>query len=173
MRKVIYQVAVSLDGYIEGPNGEFDWCFTAGDYGMADFLKGIDAFLYGRKSYELMLRMGEAFGADYQHYVFSNSLPDVADNVQLVREPAAGFVRELKQRSGKDIWLFGGAELAGSLLDAGLVDELQLAVHPVLLGAGRPMFLGQTHRVYLQLVEARPYPDGLVMMVYGHDPHSI
>jgi dihydrofolate reductase len=168
MRKIVLGVAVSLDGLIEGPNGEFDWCFTDQDYGMAAFLETVDAILYGRKSYELMLRWegGNPFG-QLKSYVFSNSWKGEQKDFELVSGDVISRVNELRRSPGKSIWLFGGADLTASLMNAGLVDELWLSVHPIVLGAGKPLFNGVRDRVTLQLVESRPYKTGLLSLRYS------
>ena len=169
MRKIILEVAVSLDGLIEGTNGEYDWCFTDQDYGMREFFKRIDTIFYGRKSYELMTReMGKSgknpFGKK-ENYVFSNSLNRL-EGAQLIGTNFVSRVNDIKKSSGKDIWLFGGASLTGSLINAGLVDEIRMAVHPLLLGIGKPLFQGILDRTQLRLVDAKTWSTGLVSMHY-------
>ena len=170
MRKIILQLAVSLDGFIEGPNGEFDWCFTDDDYGMTGFFQRIDAIFIGRKSYELTLQMGGSAPPGFpalKEYVFSNTLDKVEGNRVLVRGNIEQIVRDIKNEPGKDIWLYGGASLTAVLINLGLVDEMSLAVHPVLLGAGTPLFQNIAQRKILQLINTQSYPSGLVMMTYG------
>jgi dihydrofolate reductase len=166
MRKVVYNCAVSLDGFIEGPNGEFDWCFADQDYGMSAFMERIDAVLYGRKSYELVLKMGQPFGKEHKHYVFSTTLTEAAENVTLIKDKVSEHVKAIKAAPGKDIWLFGGADLAGSLMNEGLVDELALAVHPIVLGQGKPLFTNVQHRVQYKLESVTPYDTGLIIVNY-------
>lgn len=166
MRKVVYNCAVSLDGFIEGPNGEFDWCFTDQDYGMNAFMERIDAVLYGRKSYEVVLKMGQTFDKEHEHFVFSSSLTEVAENVTLIKGSISEQVRAIKAAPGKDIWLFGGADLAGSLMNEGLVDELALGVHPIVLGQGKPLFTNVQHRVLYKLQSVKPYDTGLIIVNY-------
>jgi dihydrofolate reductase len=169
MRKVILQLAVSLDSYIEGPGGEFDWCFTDDDYGMTDFFKRIDAIFIGRKSYELALSMGGTVPPGFpvlKEYVFSRSLDQVAGDRVLVKGELADAVARIKKEPGKDIWLFGGASLLTAFINHGLVDEMALAVHPILLGAGKPLFQHIPGRIPLKLVSSKPYPSGLVMLHY-------
>jgi len=170
MRKVILQLAVSLDGFIEGPGGEFDWCFTDDDYGMTDFFKRIDAIFIGRKSYELALSMGGSAPPGFpalREYVFSNSLSKVDGNRVLVNGNLSEEVNKIKNEPGKDIWLFGGASLTSSLINLDLVDEMSLAVHPILLGAGKPLFENLPGRVALKLINSITYPSGLVMLSYN------
>ena len=171
MRKVILQLAVSLDCFIEGPNGEFDWCFADddSDYGMTDFLKRIDAIFIGRKSYELALSMGGSAPPGFpvlREYVFSNSLDKVDGDRIIVKGDLAEEVTKIKSEPGKDIWLYGGASFTASLINLGLVDEMALAVHPIILGSGKPLFQHITQRIPLQLINTQTYPGGLVMMSY-------
>jgi dihydrofolate reductase len=170
MRRVILGVAVTLDGLIEGPNGEYDWCFTDQDYGMTPFLKSIDAIFYGRKSFEMMLKADETGGSMFggkTNYVFSNTLKSDGKDFQLVSGDIESEVKKIKAIPGKDIWLFGGASLLSSLLNAGLVDELWLSVHPILLGKGKPLFSDIEKRVALKLIESKTYDSGLVSIRYS------
>ena len=170
MRKIILQLAVSLDGYIEGPNGEYDWCFTDQDYGMAEFLKRVDAMFIGRKSYELTQAMGEAAMAPFSKmttYVFSTTLAEVKTGAILIKGDIEAAVRHIKNEPGKDIWLFGGASLTASLLKHGLIDEINLAVHPLILGAGKPLFSNIQSRVPLTLINTKTYSSGLVSLTYS------
>jgi dihydrofolate reductase len=168
MRKIILSVAVSLDGFIEGPGGEYDWCFTDQDYGMTAFMNSIDAIFYGRKSYEVMRQMepGANPFLNIRGYVFSNTLTKVDPGFELMRGDTATSVREIKASKGKDIWLFGGASLTASLMNEGLVDEIGMAIHPILLGAGKPLFSGIKERTNLVLLETKEYSSGLVSVLY-------
>ena len=169
MRKILLQLAVSLDGYIEGPNGEFDWCFTEQDYGMSDFFKRIDSVFYGRKSYQLVLSMETEAPPGFpklKEYVFSNSLDRVREGAVLINDDIKTEVEKIKNDKGKDIWLFGGAELISSLVNLQLVDEIILAVHPVILGAGKALFKDISNRTWLTLTDHKIYPDGLVFLTY-------
>jgi dihydrofolate reductase len=168
MRKVILMVAVSLDGFIEGPNGEFDWCYTDQDYGMKDFFKRVDAVFLGRKSYELA--QGMEGGTDWmpkmKEYVFSNTLKEAKDGVSIVSGNIGLAVEQIKKEPGKDIWMFGGASLTESLMNEGLIDEFILAVHPILLGSGKPLFHGIKDRIHLELINSKQYNTGLVSLHY-------
>ena len=163
MRQLILGVAVSLDGLIEGPNGEYDWCFTDQDYGMEAFLNRIDCIFYGRKSYEVA--GGNIFPAKHA-YVFSNTLKKTPKDSTLVSGDIPGQVLNLKKQKGKDIWLFGGAILTATLLNADLIDELWLSVHPILLGAGKPLFQHVEARKQFRLSEVKSYNTGLVSLHY-------
>jgi dihydrofolate reductase len=165
VRRLILNLAVSLDGFIEGPNGEFDWCFTDQDYGMKDFLGRIDAVFFGRKSYEVLLQTEKNPYPGIQKYVFSTTLHSL-EGAYLIRDDIVANVQNIKKQRGKDIWLFGGAKLAGSLMNLGLVDELQLAVHPLLLGRGKPLLVNLENRMLLRLVDTKTYSTGLVQLFY-------
>ena len=169
MRKIVLQLAVSLDGYIEGPNGEFDWCFTDQDYGMSAFFKRIDSTFMGRKSYELVLCMESEAPTGFpkmKEYVFSNTLDKAKEGVLIVNGDIKKKVVKIKKEKGKDIWLFGGAELISSLMDLQLVDEIILAVHPVILGSGKALFKDIQERTWLTLTDHKVYPNGLVFLTY-------
>ena len=170
MRKVILGVAVTLDGYIEGPNGEYDWCFTDQDYGMSDFFKQIDSLFIGRKSYELMLKLGNDAIPGFpklKEYVFSTRLNQVKPGAVLIKENIKHEVEKIKKEAGKDIWLFGGASLTISLLNLGLVDQMNLAVHPLILGSGKPLFTGIQNKIALELMDTKTYSSGLVNLSYA------
>lgn len=168
MRKIILCVAVSLDGMIEGPNGEYDWCFTDQDYGMSGFMKRVDAIFYGRKSYEMMLKAEQEGNANpfttIKAYVFSTSRDTSYPGTEMIRTVDA--VHEIKNQPGKDIWLWGGASLTTSLLNAGLVDEMLLAVHPIVLGQGKLLFNQIDGRKHFALKSSQAYSSGLVMLSY-------
>lgn len=169
MRNLILQLAVSLDGFIEGPAGEFDWCFTDQDYGMSDFSKRIDAIFLGRKSYELVQGMGGATPPGFppfKEYVFSKTLSQLEGDRILVNGDLVKNVSEIKNMPGKDIWLYGGASLTSAMINHGLVDEMILAVHPILLGAGKPLFENIEGRKKLELTHTESYSSGLVMLTY-------
>ncbi|GAB3995522.1 dihydrofolate reductase family protein [Spirosoma daeguense] len=170
MRNVILCLAVSLDGYIEGPNGEYDWCMTDQDYGMNAFLERIDAILIGRKSYDLLNDVSEQASEysfpQFKKYVFSNTLTEVGDGAELINGDWKAKVIELKEQPGKDFWLYGGADLTTSFMNEGLVDELVLAVHPIILGAGKPLFQHIKDRVKLTLIDSQTYSTGLVSLTY-------
>jgi len=168
MRKVILQLAVSLDSYIEGPNGEYDWCFMDQDYGMSEFFKQIDSVFMGRKSYELALSMGdvEMPHPKLTEYVFSTTLNEVRPGSILIKDDVEAKVRQIKNEPGKDIWLFGGASLTASLMNLGLVDEISMAVHPIILGSGKPLFSNIRNRIGLTLINYKTYSTGLVMLTY-------
>ncbi|WP_207532405.1 dihydrofolate reductase family protein [Desertivirga arenae] len=174
MRKVILGLAVSLDGYIEGPNGEYDWCFTDQDYGLDEFFAGIDALFMGRKSYEMALQYAEANGGELvpgmppvKEYIFSNTLQSVKKGAVLISGDSIKEIQKIKEQPGKDIWLFGGASLTDWLMQGGLIDELWLSIHPILLGSGKLLFRELDQRIHLTLLESKTYETGLVSLKYS------
>ncbi|HEY9049845.1 MAG TPA: dihydrofolate reductase family protein [Ohtaekwangia sp.] len=163
MRKVILGVAVSLDGLIEGPNGEYDWCFTDQDYGMDAFMQRIDAIFYGRKSYEVA---GSYIFPSKKVYIFSNTLNHAPAGTELVQGDGIEEAKKILQQPGKDIWLFGGASLTAAFLNANLIDEIWLSIHPIILGQGKPLFEHIKERKHFTLCETKQYNTGLVSVRY-------
>jgi dihydrofolate reductase len=169
MRKVILGVAVSLDGFIEGPNGEYDWCFTDPDYSLKNFFNRIDTIFVGRKTYEMSSEMegGGAGFPKFKEYVFSTTLDKVKQGATLIKSNIKTEVEKIKNEKGKDIWLFGGASLTTSLMNLELVDELSLAVYPVILGSGKSLFNNIKDRTNLILVDTKTYSTGLISLTYN------
>jgi dihydrofolate reductase len=172
MRKVILGLAVTLDGFIEGPNGEYDWCFTDQDYGLNEFFSRVDTIFIGRKSYEIARQHASNNNGEVvpgmppmKEYVFSNTLKQV-EGATLVAGDSMAEARKIKELPGKDIWLFGGASLTDALMKEGLVDELWMSVHPLLLGSGKPLFRQQNSRTQLTLLDSKTYETGLVSLRY-------
>jgi dihydrofolate reductase len=169
MRKVVYGGAMSLDGYIAGPNGEFDWIVMDPDVDFARLMARYDTFLMGRKTFEVMRKMADAAPPTpgIQNIVFSRTLrPEDCPNA-LLSDDAEGAVRDLRTKPGKDIALFGGGELFRSLLAAGLVDEVGVSLVPVLLGGGIPFLPSPADRARLALKEHRVYErTGTVLLRY-------
>ena len=171
MRQVCYHVAASLDGFIAGEDGGYDWIPLDDEIDFAQYVAKIDAYIMGRHTYELVQSQPETdFGwADRQKYVVSTTLDPaaVASDFTLVSEGVEDFVRDLKTRDGKDIWLFGGGVLFRSLLEAGLVDRVELGVIPVLLGAGIPLLPGLDGIAKLELHSTEAMPkSGIVLTKY-------
>lgn len=159
MRKVVYGGAMSLDGFIAGPNGEYDWIVTDPDIDFAALMSRFDTFLIGRKTFEVMRRMGDAAppAPGIRNIVFSRTLrPEDCPQATLSSD-AEQVVADLRTKPGKDIALFGGGALFRSLLAAGLVDEVSVTVVPVLLGGGIPMLPPPADRARLKLKKHRIY----------------
>lgn len=135
---------------------------------MSNFFNRIDTVFMGRKTYETTLGMKGGGGLlKMKEYVFSNTLASVKEGSVLVKGDIAKQVAKIKKEEGKDIWLFGGAGLTSSLMNLKLVDEISLAVHPVILGGGQPLFNEITKRIKLKLIDTKTYDTGLVSLTYS------
>ena len=168
MRNIILNVAVTLDGCIAGPNGEYDWCFTDQDYGLKEFTSRVDATLMGRKTFEVLLHEGQETFSGMRNYVFSKTLsPSSNKLVTIVSEDVPFFVSKLKNEDGKGVWLFGGGELIQTFLEGDLIDEMILSIHPIILGNGIPLFPKSNKRREYKMTECKTYPTGLVQVAYG------
>jgi dihydrofolate reductase len=169
MRKVIYGGAISLDGFLAGPDESIDWIRRSPEAEklMTEMWRGVDTMLMGRKTYEFAVRMGGPIRwGKVRTYVFSRTLSEVTGGAELVSGDAAEFVRELKGREGGDIIVMGGGELGSSLIETGLVDEIGFNIQPLLLGGGTPAFQPFEQRVGLELTEARAIGEGCVLVRY-------
>lgn len=169
MRNVVLGLTVSLDGFIEGPNGEYDWCVPNPEYDFNAFFNRFDTIFVGRKTYQMSSEMegGPAGFPRFKEYVFSTTLDKVKDGATLIRGDTETEVEKIKKEKGKDIWLFGGAGLTTSLMNLGLVDELSLTVYPVLLGGGKPLFSNIKDRIILTLLNTKTYSTGAVSLTYS------
>ncbi len=166
MRKVVAGFAMSLDGYIEGPNGEYDWIVMDKDFDFAKHMKRFDTFFFGRNSYDKLLQSGNVSFPGITNYVFSNSLDIVDNNFTLLKGDIKKLVTDIKGQNGKDIAVYGGANLLSSLLDLNLVDELYMSIIPIILGQGKPMVDILKQRVYLTLIETMRFSSGTVQLIY-------
>lgn len=164
-RKIILNLCTSLDSLIEGENGEIDWCFTDQDYSMTEFLERIDTIFLGRKSYEQLIReMPNAF-SDKKKIVFSKTLKASSD-LRVIRDNIENEVNEITEKPGKDIWLFGGADLTTTFINLNLVSDLMISIHPLILGKGKPLFIDIQNRKKLTLTDTKTFSTGLVQLFY-------
>ena len=181
MRKVIFQMMVSLDGYFEGPNKEIDWHVVDAEFNeyAVDLLNSADALLFGRVTYELMASYWPSPSATTDDPIIAdkmNNLPKVVfsrtldkvdwKNSRLVKENIAEEVSKLKQQPGKDLAVFGSSNLALTLVQHGLIDEYRIIVNPVVLGNGHPLFKGLKERLNLRLLKTKTFQSGNVMLFY-------
>src|SRR5437899_2735844 len=160
MRNVVLGLGITIDGYIARLNGAVDFLFMPKDYSMAPFFRTIDTAIMGRKTLDVALKMGGGSYSDSSlaTYVFSRSKPPGKRNgLVFVNQSPTAFIRELRKRPGKNIWLMGGGELARDFLKADLVDELYLGIVPVLLGEGIPLFPRGFPQLNFTAVENRTY----------------
>lgn len=186
MRKIIYSLSVSLDGFVENAQKSLDWVHIDEEIHtfFNDQSRGLDAFLYGRTMYELMSAYwptadenpdAHASEVDFSgiwkrvpKLVFSDTLDHVEWNSRLLRrDDLVKTVQTLKAEPGNDLGV-GGPTLAGALIRLGLVDEFHLMVNPVVLGSGTPYFPPLDHKIPLQLVETRPFSGGVTFLRYVH-----
>lgn len=171
-RKIIAYIATSADGYIARRDGSVDWLasLNPADYGIAAFQRTIDTILWGRKTWDDVLAMGEKggdYGARTKNYVFTHRPPKrPARGVEFVNEPVRTFVRKLRAAPGKHIWMMGGGKLIASFLDASAIDEFIIHVIPVFIGDGIPLIHPKRRTVPLALVSSRRYPDGVLRLHY-------
>lgn len=177
-RKIILDLAITLDGFIEGKHGEVDWCIMDPEMDFIHFLNEIDTIIYGRKSYDLwgQFRPGkdapdsekEMWGIIHrkEKYVCSRTPRKTDNNAVFLNNNIAEEVNQLKNKPGKDIWLYGGASMMTTFIHAGLIDEYRLSVHPVILGEGTPLFVGLRQRLNVTLVQTRTFSSGVVQLIY-------
>jgi dihydrofolate reductase len=173
-RKIIVYIATSADGYIARRNGSVEWLDRPrpkGNYEMGAFFGSIDTILWGRKTYEIGLKLAGpnlGVGPKIRNYVFSRrARKSPSPNVEFVQEPIPAFARRLRAAPDKDIWMMGGAGLIGSFLDEGEIDEFSISVIPIFIGAGVPLIAPRHRNVPLRLLSVRRFPDGVVQTRYA------
>jgi dihydrofolate reductase len=170
-RRVRYQVAASLDGYVASTDGNPDWIPSDPDIDFKALFAQFDTLLMGRRTFEAMAGQGSGGGGSFgmKTVVVSRTL-NATDHpgVTILRDGLAGAIAAMKAKPGKDIWLFGGGDLFRSLASLGLVDRVEIAVVPVLLGGGTPMVPAPLKRTQLKLDGHRLYKkSGIMLLEYA------
>ena len=181
MRKVILFNLVTLDGFFEGPNRDINWHIVDDEFNefAIDQLNSADGLIFGRVTYELMASYWPTPAAmtddpiiadkmnSISKIVFSRTLDRVEwNNTRLVKENIAGEISKLKQQPGRDLFIFGSADLASTLTELGLIDEYRVIVNPVVLGRGAPLFKNIPHQLNLKLLKTRTFRSGNVLLYY-------
>jgi dihydrofolate reductase len=181
MRKLIFFMLISLDGYYQEPNGEIDWHNVDEEFNefAIDQLNSVDTLLFGRVTYEGMASYWptpQAIANDpivagkmnaMQKIVFSKSLEKVEwENTRLIKEQAPKEIAKLKEQPGKDLIIFGSSDLAVTLIPYGSIDEFRIMVNPVVLGDGKPLFKGIKDRIKLILIKTKVFRSGNVLLYY-------
>ena len=168
MRKIILYIANSLDNFIAREDGDVDWLYSDGEYGMGEFYASIDTVIMGRKTIEIGEKFGQTHYKGIKNYVFSRSRKESEiGELEYVSEDIESFVEELKNEEGKDIWLVGGGDLIQQFLEKNLVDEIHMFVHPILLGTGLPLFLPFEKQIDLELKDTKAFENGVVQLSYA------
>jgi dihydrofolate reductase len=175
MRKIIVYIATSADGFIARKDDAVDWLDRPrikGNYGMGEFYKSIDTILWGRKTYDMILRFQKE-GKDapdmsgIRNYVFSRRPPrKVARGFEFVNQPIREFAKNLRAEKGKDIWMMGGGGIIASFLDEGEIDGFIIHVIPTFIGEGIPLVAPRNRTVPLKLLSSKKFPDGVVRLHY-------
>ncbi|MEJ5105044.1 dihydrofolate reductase family protein [Chryseobacterium sp. MYb328] len=177
MKKIILDLATTLDGFIEGPNGEIDWCILDDDMDFDGFISGIDTIFYGRVSYDAWGNyLPDENAAPEEHefwktiqsknkFVFSNQNRE-DKNATFIHSDLVEKISEIKKQGGKDIWLYGGASLIKTFIQNNLIDVYRISVHPVALGNGKPLFEDLKERLNLKLMETNVFKSGVVQLIY-------
>jgi dihydrofolate reductase len=168
MRRIRYAVAMSLDGYIAGPNDEYDWILMDPEIDFGALMRGFDTLLMGRRTFEASKQYGGSMPG-MKAFVVSRTLrPEDCPGATLLGDGAEQAIARLRAEPGKDIWLFGGGGLFRSLLEAKLVDTVEVAIIPVLIGGGRPLLPPPAGRAKLKLTGQKVYgKTGIVSLEYA------
>lgn len=173
MRNIIYSLALTLDNKIASPKGSVDWLKDIpnpdkSDYGFPGFMSSVDTTIMGLNTYQVIKNFDVPWPySDKSSYVFTHKKRNLKDTeVEFITTNTFNFLENLKQQSGKDIWLVGGGDFATSLINRNLVDELYLHIMPLILGDGIPFLLPETKKKQLKLHSSRSYKSGVIEVRY-------
>lgn len=166
MSSVRLYVATSLDGFVAGPDHELDWLFVDGDYGYKEFYASVAGLVMGRRTYDVIRGHGEWPYPDRPTWVFTRGPTVAHEGVRFVAGKPTELVPRILEQAGGSIWLVGGGDLTASFLVSGLVDELILSIHPIVLGDGIRLFHRGIPRIPLELVNSETWASGLVQLTY-------
>ncbi|HUY81188.1 MAG TPA: dihydrofolate reductase family protein [Acidobacteriaceae bacterium] len=167
MRRIVYSVACSLDGFTARENHSADWLPSDQDYGLSRFFESVDTALIGRRTHDLMVKMGQPSIPGMATLVFSrNENPPIYEHVHWIKDEAVKFVSALREQPGKDIWLMGGSDLVRTFFAAHIVDEVRVAMVPILLGKGIPLISCLNEETGLKLIEHKVYSNGVLCLHY-------
>lgn len=183
MRKIILDLAVTLDGFIEGANGETDWCIMDDDMDFEGFLSRLDTIFYGRVSYDIWGNFQpdrNASETEKSIWELVHSKQKFVFSTQIRKDTGAIFINseiekevdKIKKQSGKDIWLYGGAGLIKSFINLNLIDTYRISVHPIVLGSGKPLFENIKNRINLKLIKTNQFKSGVVQLIYEQSKQS-
>ncbi len=164
MRKIVLFIASSLDGFIARENGGTGWLFSDADYGYKKFFASVDTVLVGRKTYEQALGFGSWPFEGKKCVVLSRK--KLRDKRVEFSGDAVSVAKKLKRQKGKNIWLVGGSQIIFALMNAGLVDEIILSIHPIVLGKGIPLFASITRETKFALAGVKRFKSGLAQLHY-------
>lgn len=182
MRKVILSMMVSVDGYVEGKDQEYNWHTWDNEMAayMMDFFTTVDTFIYGRKSYESMIAYWPDLTDEFakvmnqtKKLVFSRTLEKVIWNSQLIKSDAVEEIQQQKKQKGKNLVLFAGADLAETFIKNNLIDEYRIIINPVLLGDGKQLFKIMESVKKLKLKETKQFSCGNIILIYEPSTNNI
>jgi dihydrofolate reductase len=166
-RRLRYSVAMSMDGFVAGPNGEHDWIVMDPAFDFEGYVKEFDTILMGRRTFEIAGAGGGASMPGVRTIVCSRTLRPADHPKTTIADDAVDIVQTLKREGGKDIWLFGGGSLFRSLLDAELVDTIEVAVMPIALSQGIPLLPAGDRSPQLRLLASKALPSGILTLNYS------
>ncbi|HUQ19719.1 MAG TPA: dihydrofolate reductase family protein [Gemmatimonadaceae bacterium] len=174
MRKIIAQLAISIDGFIARPDGAVDWLdrpVPPSGYGMSEFMRSVDTLVMGRDTWDVGVKLGGGVTKGMENIILSRTLDsDAIPGAIIESGDATELAKKWRAKKGKDIWLMGGAKVFGAFLDAGQIDELMMHVVPVAIGVGIPLLDPKSRTTQMKLLGVKEFEDGVVQLRYGQLP---